>query len=57
MKNYTTLLLDLDGTLLDIEVSFFLGPLVEGIHAFFLEDLLVPSEDDEDESSLVSASH
>jgi DNA-binding CsgD family transcriptional regulator len=25
--------------------------------AFFLEDLLVPSEDDEDESSLVSASH
>lgn len=37
MKAYTTLLLDLDGTLLDIEFSFFLGPLVEGIHSFFSE--------------------
>jgi len=39
MKNYTTLLLDLDGTLLDIEVSFFLGPMVEAMHACF-SDLL-----------------
>lgn len=39
MKNYTTLLLDLDGTLLDIEVSFFLGPLVEAIHHFFKDVL------------------
>ena len=39
MKNYTNLLLDLDGTLLDIEVSFFLGPLVEGIHHFFKDVL------------------
>lgn len=35
MKKYTTLLVDLDGTLLDIEVSFFLGPMVEAMHACF----------------------
>ena len=39
MKNYTTLLLDLDGTLLDIEMSFFLGPMVEEIHLFFSDVL------------------
>jgi FMN phosphatase YigB (HAD superfamily) len=39
MKNYTTLLLDLDGTLLDIEVSFFLGPMVETMHNCFRDIL------------------
>jgi len=39
MKNYTTLLLDLDGTLLDIEVSFFLGPMVEAMHQCFRDIL------------------
>ena len=39
MKNYTTLLLDLDGTLLDIEVSFFLGPMVEAMHDCFRDIL------------------
>ena len=39
MNNYTTLLLDLDGTLLDIEVSFFLGPLVEAMHDCFRDIL------------------
>jgi FMN phosphatase YigB (HAD superfamily) len=39
MKEYTALLLDLDGTLLDIEVSFFLGPLIEEIHRFFMDSL------------------
>jgi len=39
MKDYTTLLLDLDGTLLDIEVSFFLGPMVEAMHGLF-QDVL-----------------
>ena len=39
MKNYTTLLVDLDGTLLDIEVSFFLGPMVQAMHDCF-RDLL-----------------
>ena len=35
MKKYTTLLIDLDGTLLDIEVSFFLGPMVEAMYRCF----------------------
>ena len=39
MKNYTTLLFDLDGTLLDIEVSFFLGPMVEAMHDCFRDIL------------------
>jgi len=39
MKNYTTLLLDLDGTLLDIEVSFFFGPMVEAMHDLFRDAL------------------
>ncbi len=39
MKNYTTLRLDLDGTLLDIEVSFFLGPMVEAMHDCFRDIL------------------
>jgi len=39
MKNYTTLLLDLDGTILDIEVSFFLGPMVEAMHRCFRDIL------------------
>ena len=39
MKDYTTLLLDLDGTLLDIEVSFFLGPMVEMMHDCFRDIL------------------
>jgi FMN phosphatase YigB (HAD superfamily) len=39
MKHYTTLLLDLDGTLLDIEVSFFLGPMVEAMHDCFRDIL------------------
>ena len=39
MNNYSTLLLDLDGTLLDIEMSFFLGPMVEEIHHFFRDSL------------------
>ena len=40
MRDYKAILLDLDGTLLDIEVSFFLGPMVEAMHAFF-SDLLI----------------
>jgi FMN phosphatase YigB (HAD superfamily) len=43
MRNYTTLLFDLDGTLLDIEVSFFLGPMVEGMHQCF-QDILDMSQ-------------
>ncbi|MCJ7499470.1 HAD family hydrolase [bacterium] len=39
MKEYTTLLLDLDGTLLDIEVSFFFGPMVEAMHQCFRDIL------------------
>lgn len=39
MKSYSTLLLDLDGTLLDIEVSFFLGPMVEAMHECFRDVL------------------
>ena len=39
MKEYQALLLDLDGTLLDIEVSFFLGPMVEAMHPCF-QDML-----------------
>ncbi|UCF88223.1 MAG: HAD family hydrolase [bacterium] len=39
MKNYTTLLVDLDGTLLDIEVSFFLGPMVQAMHSCFSDVL------------------
>ena len=39
MEKYTALLIDLDGTLLDIEVSFFLGPMVEAMHECF-RDLL-----------------
>jgi FMN phosphatase YigB (HAD superfamily) len=39
MKHYTTLLLDLDGTLLDIEVSFFFGPMVEAMHVLFRDTL------------------
>ena len=39
MKDYSTLLLDLDGTLLDIEVSFFFGPMVEAMHDLFRDIL------------------
>jgi FMN phosphatase YigB (HAD superfamily) len=39
MKNYMALLLDLDGTLLNIEVSFFLGPMVKAMHRFFSDIL------------------
>jgi FMN phosphatase YigB (HAD superfamily) len=39
MRDYKALLLDLDGTLLDIEVSFFLGPMVEAMHGFFSDTL------------------
>ncbi len=39
MKNYTTLFVDLDGTLLDIEVSFFLGPMVEAMYECFRDIL------------------
>jgi FMN phosphatase YigB (HAD superfamily) len=35
MKSFKALLLDLDGTLLDIDMSFFLGPLVDEMHDFF----------------------
>lgn len=35
MKKYSTLMIDLDGTLLDIEVAFFLGPMVEAMHGCF----------------------
>lgn len=41
MDHYKALFLDLDGTLLDIEVSFFLGPMVEAMHGCFA-DLLDP---------------
>jgi len=39
MKRYKAILLDLDGTLLDIEVSFFLGPMVEAMYGCF-QDVL-----------------
>ncbi len=39
MNEYKVLLLDLDGTLLDIEVSFFLGPMVDAMHRCF-QDIL-----------------
>jgi FMN phosphatase YigB (HAD superfamily) len=39
MKKYSTLMIDLDGTLLDIEVAFFMGPMVEAMHGCF-EDYL-----------------
>jgi len=35
MRHFKVLLLDLDGTLLDIDVSVFLGPLVARMHGFF----------------------
>ncbi|MBN2720094.1 MAG: HAD family hydrolase [Proteobacteria bacterium] len=35
MTHYKVLLIDLDGTLLDVEMSFFLGPLVSRMHGFF----------------------
>lgn len=35
MRRYKVLLIDLDGTLLDIEMSFFLGPMVSRMHGFF----------------------
>ena len=39
MKKYSTLMIDLDGTLLDIEVAFFMGPMVQAMHGCF-DDLL-----------------
>ena len=39
MNEYKVLLLDLDGTLLDIEVSFFLDPMVNAMHRCF-QDIL-----------------
>ena len=39
MRNFKALLLDLDGTLLDIDMSFFFGPLVEEMHGFFSDVL------------------
>jgi FMN phosphatase YigB (HAD superfamily) len=37
MKKYSVLMIDLDGTLLDIEVAFFLGPMVQAMHGCFDE--------------------
>jgi FMN phosphatase YigB (HAD superfamily) len=37
MKKYSVLMIDLDGTLLDIEVAFFLGPMVQAMHGCFEE--------------------
>jgi len=39
MRRYKVLLIDLDGTLLDIEMSFFLGPLVSRMHGFFSDTI------------------
>ncbi len=39
MRNFNALLLDLDGTLLDIDMAFFIGPFVEEIHGFFSDVL------------------
>jgi FMN phosphatase YigB (HAD superfamily) len=43
MKDYKALLLDLDGTLLNIEVSFFLGPMFKAMHGIF-SDILDPGK-------------
>jgi FMN phosphatase YigB (HAD superfamily) len=39
MRKFKALLLDLDGTLLNIDMSFFLGPFVEEMHGFFSDVL------------------
>ncbi len=39
MRHFKVLFLDLDGTLLDIDLSLFLGPMVARMHGFFSDVL------------------